>query len=74
MGAYAGGSASNGNPRMVSLDAQTTRFSPSTRAASKTLNVLSMFVRNVSASVAIPGAGIAARWTRASAPASTSAV
>jgi hypothetical protein len=71
IGANSGG-VSNGSPRTVSLDAQTTRPRPFASAAAKTLYVARALMRNVSAGGRISGAGIAARWTTASAPASAS--
>src|SRR4051794_38770832 len=71
IGAKSGG-RSNGRPRTVSLDAQTTRPTPARTAAWKTFQVESVLIRNVSPSGRSPGAGIAAKWTMASAPATTS--
>src|SRR6478609_2337839 len=64
IGAYGGG-VSNGSPRTVSLDAQTTFLTPADRAAAKTLYVEGAFLAKVAALLRRPGAGIAARWTTA---------
>src|SRR6476661_5345013 len=59
-GANGGGVAgANGRPRTVSLEAQTTRPTPRSAAAAKTLYVDRAFVRNVSPSGRSSGAGIA---------------
>ena len=81
-GAYLGGAPAmpgncsgpppNGRPSVVSLDAHTTRRRPSAAAAWNTLKFIAMFALNVTAGVAMPGAGMLARWTTASAPRSTS--
>ena len=63
-----GGGLSNGRPKTVSLEAQTTLRIPRRRAASKTLNVLIMLSWNRRPFGNRPGAGIAARWTTASTP------
>ena len=69
----AGSSRSNGSPSVVSLEAQTTRRSPRSGAASKTLYVLVVFIAEGRARPCCsPGAGIAARWTTTSAPLSAS--
>src|SRR5580704_16790707 len=70
-GAYRGGT-SNGSPSVVSLDAHTTRESPSVTAAWNTLKFIVMFALNVTAGVASPGAGMLARCTTADAPLSAS--
>jgi hypothetical protein len=57
---------------VVSLDAQTTRLSLRLATAWKTLKFMVMFALNVTAAVAMPGAGMLARCTTASAPASAS--
>jgi hypothetical protein len=72
MGANSGG-VSNGRPSTVSEDAQTTRARPFASAAANTLYVDRALIRNVSAGGRSSGAGIAARWTTASAPARASA-
>src|SRR4051794_23505637 len=56
IGANAGG-VSNGNPRTVSDDAQTTRSSPCASAAAKMLYVDSALIRNVSAGGRVSGGG-----------------
>src|SRR3954447_24284119 len=66
MGAYGGG-VSNGNPSTVSLEAQTTFLMPAARTAANTLYVEGALLAKVAALLCIPGAGIAARWTTASA-------
>ena len=63
---------SNGSPSVVSLDAHTTRFSPSRWAAENTAWVLGAFTRHTSLAGACAGDGIAARWTTASIPGSVS--
>lgn len=60
----------NGTPRVVSLDAQTTRLNPSFAAAGKTLKFIARLALNVTAAVQTPGAGMLARWTTAPAPSS----
>src|SRR5689334_3728550 len=70
IGAKSGG-RSNGRPSTVSLDAQTTRSTPADEAAWKTFHVEIVLMRKVSPSGRRPGAGIAAKWTIASAPATT---
>jgi hypothetical protein len=81
-GAYRGGGPAtpgicsgpppNGRPSVVSLDAHTTRLRPSAAAAWNTLKFIVMFALNVTAGVAMPGAGMLARCTTASAPRSAS--
>src|SRR3954470_10585795 len=71
IGAKSGG-RSNGRPSTVSLDAQTTRPTPADEAAWNTFHVEIVLMRKVSPSGRRPGAGIAAKWTTASAPATTS--
>ncbi len=71
MGANAGG-VSNGKPSTVSLEAHTTRPTPRSVAAEKTLYVEIALFRNVSPGGCRPDDGIAARWTTTSAPATTS--
>ena len=63
---------SKGSPSVVSLDAHTTRFSPSRCAAANTEWVLVAFTRHTSLAGACAGDGIAARWTTASIPGSVS--
>ncbi len=70
-GAYRGG-VSKGSPSVVSLDAQTTRDSPSWTAARKTFWLAAVLRLSVREGVARPGAGMLARWTAASQPASAS--
>src|SRR5436305_6540221 len=57
IGAKSGG-RSNGRPRTVSLEAQTTRPTPARTAAWKTFHVETVLMRNVSPSGRRPGAGI----------------
>ncbi len=59
-------------PIRVSLEAHTTRESPWRTAAENTLYVVIMLTRKVSPAGRTLGAGIAARWATASAPARTS--
>ena len=67
IGAKSGG-RSNGRPSTVSLEAQTTRLTFAAVAAWKTFQVETVLIRKVSATGRSPGAGIAAKWTTASAP------
>ena len=57
---------------MVSLDAHTTRDTPSVAAAWNTLKFIVMFALKVTAGVISPGAGMLARCTMADAPLSAS--
>ena len=66
-GTYGGG-VSNGRPRTVSLDAQTTFLMPARRAALNTWWVATTLLANVAPLGRRPGAGIAARCTTASTP------
>src|ERR687889_752274 len=59
IGAKSGG-RSNGRPRTVSLDAQTTRPTPALTAAWKTFHVDTVLIRKVSPIGRSPDAGIAA--------------
>ena len=59
---------SKGTPSVVSLEAQTTRRSPSRTAAEKTACVLRMLVEKTTSGVAWTGDGTAARCTTASTP------
>src|SRR4051812_18696910 len=61
IGAKSGG-RSNGRPRTVSLDAQTTRPTWAETAAWNTFQVETALIRNVSPAGRSPGAGIAAKW------------
>src|SRR5262245_26319410 len=70
-GAYRGG-VSNGRPSVVSLEDQTTRPRPRACAARKTLAFMVELRLNVTAGGYMPGAGMLARCTTASAPCSTS--
>jgi hypothetical protein len=61
-----GGGVSNGNPSTVSLEAHTMLVIPARRAALRTFQVHPMLFMKVRWSGTLPGAGTAARCTKAS--------